>query len=69
VEIPKPGKPGKTRPLGIPGINDRIVQEVLKIVIEPIFETTFSESSHGFRPERSCHSALKEINTKMKDSI
>lgn len=69
VNIPKPGKPGKARPLGIPGINDRIVQEALRIIIEPIYETTFSNLSHGFRPERSCHIALKEINTRMKDSI
>jgi len=69
VDIPKPGETGKTRPLGIPGINDRIVQEVLKIIIEPIYETTFNDLSYGFRPERSCHIALKEINTRMKDSI
>lgn len=69
VDIPKAGKPGKTRPLGIPSINDKIVQEVLKIILEPIFETTFSAYSHGFRPERSCHTALKDINTRMKDSI
>jgi len=62
-------KPGKTRPLGIPSINDKIVQEVLKTILEPIYETTFSIYSHGFRPERSCHTALKFINTRMKDSI
>jgi group II intron reverse transcriptase/maturase len=66
IEIPKPGK---TRPMGILSINDKIVQEVLKTILEPIFENTFSEYSHGFRPERSCHTALKVINTRMKDSI
>jgi group II intron reverse transcriptase/maturase len=67
--IPKPGKPGKLRPLGIPSINDRIVQEVIQTIIEPIYELNFSNLSHGFRPRRSCHTALKWINTNMKDSI
>ena len=64
VEIPK-GE-GKTIPLGIPTLNDRIVQEVLRSVLEPIFEPTFSDRSHGFRPGRSCHTALKYINTQFK---
>lgn len=67
--IPKPGKPGKFRPLGIPAINDRLVQEVIRTIIEPIFELKFSNLSHGFRPNRSCHTALKWMNTNMKDSI
>jgi len=67
--IPKPGKPGKFRPLGIPSINDRLVQEVIRTIIEPIYEMKFSNLSHGFRPNRSCHTALKWINTNMKDSI
>jgi group II intron reverse transcriptase/maturase len=67
--IPKTGKPGKFRPLGIPAINDRLVQEVIKFIIEPIFEIGFSKFSHGFRPNRGCHTALKQINTNMKDSI
>lgn len=66
--IPKPGKPGKFRALGIPSINDRLVQEVVRSVIEPIFELTFLETSFGFRPNRGCHTALKFINTRMKDS-
>lgn len=57
--IPKPGKPGKLRPLGIPSINDRIVQEVIRTIIEPIYEMNFSNLSHGFRPNRGCHTALK----------
>jgi group II intron reverse transcriptase/maturase len=64
VEIPKGD--GKTRPLGIPTLNDRIVQEVLRSVLEPIFEPTFSDRSHGFRPGRSCQTALKYINTQFK---
>jgi len=69
LQIPKPGKPGKTRPLGIPAINDRLVQEVIRSIIEPIFEPQFSNISFGFRPGRGCHTALKWINTNMKDSI
>ena len=69
VLIPKPGKPGKTRPLGIPAINDRLVQEVIRTIIEPIFELNFSDLSHGFRPNRGCHTALKWMNTHMKDAI
>lgn len=69
IMIPKPGKPDKFRPLGIPSINDRLVQEVIKMIIEPIFETTFNENSFGFRPNRDCHLALKYLNTKMKDSV
>lgn len=64
--IPKPGKPGKMRPLGIPAINGRLVQEVIRSIIEPIFELNFSDQSYGFRPNRSCHVALKWINTFMK---
>jgi len=66
--ILKPGKSGKFRQLGIPSINDGLVQEVLKMIMEPIFETTFNENSFGFRPNRDCQLALKFINTKMKDS-
>lgn len=69
IMIPKPGKPGKLRPLGIPSINDRLVQEVLRMTLEPIFETSFNSNSFGFRPQRDCHTALKWVNTNMKDSI
>lgn len=69
ILIPKNGKPGKFRPLGIPALNDRLVQEVLRSIIEPIFELNFSNQSHGFRPNRGCHTALKWINTNMTDSI
>jgi RNA-directed DNA polymerase len=60
VEIPK--GPGQTRPLGIPAIKDRIVQGAVKMVIEPIFEREFHDSSHGFRPGRSCKGALKAVD-------
>lgn len=60
VEIPK--GPGKTRPLGIPAVKDRIVQTAVKLVIEPIFEREFLDTSYGFRPGRSCHDALREVD-------
>ena len=65
VEIPKGG--GKMRPLGIPVVKDRIVQTALKLVIEPIFEREFEESSHGFRPDRGCKDALREVDELIKE--
>ncbi len=65
VEIPKGD--GKTRPLGIPVVKDRIVQTAMKLAIEPIFEATFRPTSYGFRPGRSCHDALREVNRLIKD--
>jgi len=58
VWIPKPGKDEK-RPLGIPAVIDRIVQEVLRIIIEPIMEAQFFKHSYGFRPMRDAHMALE----------
>lgn len=58
VYIPKSRKPVKLRPLGIPVVRDRIAQEVLRILLSPIFERHFHDSSFGFRPGRSCHQAL-----------
>lgn len=69
IMIPKPGKPGKLRPLGIPYFNDRLVQEVIRTLLEPIYELNFSNLSHGFRPNRGCHTALTWMKTNMKDSI
>ena len=59
--IPKPGKPGKFRPLGIPTVRDRVVQGAVKNLLEPIFEATFWHVSYGFRPGRGCHGALEHI--------
>lgn len=59
VDIPKGN--GETRPLGIPDIEDRIVQMAVKLIIEPIFEAGFSDSSYGFRPKRSAHQAMDSI--------
>jgi group II intron reverse transcriptase/maturase len=59
TSIPK--KHGKKRPLGIPGWEDKLVQEVLRRVLETYYEPQFSEYSHGFRPERGCHTALSDV--------
>lgn len=64
VDIPK-GK-GKTRPLGIPTVKDRVVQTAVKRVIEPIFEHIFLPMSYGFRPGRSCKDALREVDRLIK---
>ena len=56
-----PKKNGKLRPLGIPSTNDKLVQEVIRMILESIYEPTFTNQSHGFRPKRSCHSALTQI--------
>ena len=64
VEIPK--GPKQTRPLGIPVVKDRIVQTAVKLVIEPIFEAMFLDTSYGFRPERSAKDALREVDELLK---
>jgi group II intron reverse transcriptase/maturase len=61
VLIPKAGKPGKFRNLGIPTVKDRTVQAAVKTVLEPIFEAQFWRVSYGFRPGRSTHGALEHI--------
>ena len=52
---------GKMRPLGIPSADDKLVQEVVRMILERIYEPLFKDSSHGFRPKRSCHTALKPM--------
>jgi len=64
IEITKAN--GKTRPLTIGDPNDKLVQEVMRIVLEAIYEPLFLDVSHGFRPNRSCHTALRQVFTKFK---
>lgn len=61
MHIPKPGKPGQTRPLGIPTVKDRVVMAAARAVLEPIFEADFLPTSFGFRPKHSAHQALEVI--------
>jgi len=61
VLIPKEGKPGATRPLGISNLEDKIVQKMTQKVLESIYEPLFLECSHGFRPGKSCHTAIQAL--------
>jgi len=61
VYIPKPGK-DELRPLGIPTVEDKLVQVILKEILESIYEQDFLDCSHGFRTGRSCHTAIKQLN-------
>ena len=67
VHIPKPGQPGKTRPLGIPTVKDRVVQMAVKLVIEPLFEADFKPCSFGFRPKKTPRMALSAIVQSIND--
>lgn len=59
VEIPKPGRPGQKRPLGIPTIEDRAKQALCRMALEPEWEAIFEADSYGFRPGRGCHDAIE----------
>lgn len=65
VNIPKPG--GGQRGLGIPNVVDRVVQEAVRQVLEPVYEPTFHPRSHGFRPRRSCHTAIADAVKDLED--
>ena len=64
VLIPKPG--GGERPLGIPTVTDRLIQQAIAQVLTPIFDPGFSESSFGFRPNRSAHGALRQVQADIR---
>jgi group II intron reverse transcriptase/maturase len=59
--IPKDASGKKLRPLGIPAVRDRVAQEVIRRLLEPIFEPLFHDCSFGFRPQRSCHDAIEKV--------
>lgn len=59
--IPKEGKAGSTRPLGISNLEDKVVQKMMQKVLESIYEPIFLESSYGFRPGRGCHDAIRDL--------
>lgn len=64
VEIPKPD--GGKRPLGIPTVTDRVIQQAIAQVLTPIFDPTFSDSSFGFRPGRNAHQAIRQVQAHVK---
>lgn len=62
IYIPKPGRPGEERPLGIPTVRDRVAQTAMRNALEPIFEVGFAEHSYGFRPKRGAKDALRRVD-------
>lgn len=62
VLIPKEGKPGAVRPLGISNFEDKIIQKMMQKILESIYEPLFHENSYGFRPGRSCHKAVEALH-------
>jgi retron-type reverse transcriptase len=64
IRIPK--KSGGSRPLGIPNFAEKLVQEALRLLLEAYYEPRFSDNSHGFRPGRGCHTALKHVQDKFR---
>jgi group II intron reverse transcriptase/maturase len=64
--IPKRGKQGHYRPLGVPTVSDRVVQSAVLHLLEPIFEATFYPVSYGFRPKRACRDALEHIRNAIR---
>jgi RNA-directed DNA polymerase len=61
VHIPKPGAGKKTRPIGIPTLEDKVLQRAVLMVLEPVYEQDFLDCSYGFRPRRSAHQALEAL--------
>lgn len=66
VLIPKEGKAGATRPLGISNFEDKLIQKMMQKVLESIYEPLFYENSYGFRPKRSCHDAIKALDAHLR---
>jgi group II intron reverse transcriptase/maturase len=64
-----PKKNGKQRPLGMPVWSDKLLAEVMRMILDAYFDATFSDHSHGFRPERGCHTALRDIYHTWKGTI
>jgi len=60
---------GKMRPLGIPSFRDKLLQEAIRLILEAIYEPTFSDYSHGFRPYRSCHTCIKQLKIEFTGAI
>lgn len=66
VLIPKEGQPGKFRPLGIPIIKDRVVQQAVKLLLEPIFEADFTDNAYGYRAGKSAHEAVLKVDANLR---
>lgn len=66
VLIPKEGQPGKFRPLGIPTIKDRVVQQSVKMLLEPIFEADLTDNAYGYRPGKSAHDAILDVDASLR---
>jgi group II intron reverse transcriptase/maturase len=69
VLIPKPNQPGKFRPLGIPTIKDRIVQQTVKLLLEPIFEADFTDNAYGYRPGKSAQDAVRDVDQGLRSKL
>src|SRR5690606_38961536 len=65
VHIPKPGKADQTRPIGIPTLEDKVLQRAVLMVLEPIYEQDFLECSYGFRPGRGAHQAIEALREQL----
>lgn len=69
VQIPKCYDDGRTRPITVAPPRDKLVQEGIRLILNSIYEPLFVNESHGFRPNRGCHSALKQVNQKMQSAV
>ena len=69
VLIPKEGQPGKFRPLGIPTIKDRVVQQSVKMLLEPIFEADFTDNAYGYRAGKSAHDAILDVDATLRSGF